>query len=207
MQSPVCDEIRDRPQHCELRGYTGRVDEQQGALDDAHGRAVRWCAEAVLRLTSAGIAPEALAEYVPPRRGFLRTKPATMRPMGQVWRLGPLLLGTGGELYAAGHATRSAERGRPGYQSVSREERREVAAAALRGGYPAGAPVNYDAVLILNESTPLALTDSKLPAGISDSEVRVRWRAGASLDGAPTLAAFLAERVELLVHPPQRATE
>lgn len=207
MQSPVCDEIRDRPQHCELRGYTGRVDEQQGAPDDAHGRAIRACVDAVSRLTSAGVEPEALAEYVPPRRAFLRTKPATMHPLGQVWRMGPLLLGTSGELYAAGHATRAAERGRPGYQSVSREERREVAAAALRAGYPTGAAVNYGAVLILDESTAVSQDDSELPVDISGGEVRVRWRAGAPLNGAPTLAAFLSERVALLVHPPQGATD
>ncbi|MGO1737177.1 MAG: hypothetical protein ACTHZ9_12780 [Leucobacter sp.] len=183
------------------------MDRQLGVPGEAHSRAVRACAEAVSRLMSAGIAPEALAEYVPTRRAFLRRKPATMRPLGHVWRMGPLLLGTGGELYAAGHATRAAERGRPGYQSVSREERREVAAAALRGGYPAGTPVNYGAVLVLDEATAPPHDGSELPVGISDGEVRVRWRAGATLDGAPTLAAFLAERVELLVHPPHGATE
>lgn len=182
------------------------MDEQQAAPDDAHGRAIRACVDAVSRLTSSGVRPEALAEYVPPRRAFLRTKPATMRPLGQVWRMGPLLLGTGGELYAAGHATRAAERGRPGYQSVSREERREVAAAALRGGYPTGAAVNHGAVLVLNESTVIAQDESELPVGISGGEVRVRWRPDAPLDGAPTLAAFLSERVELLVNPPQGAT-
>lgn len=126
-----------------------------------------------------------------------------MRAVGEVWRLGSLLLDTEARLYTSGHATRSAERGRPGYQSVSKEERREIAAAALRGGYPIGTPVNYDAILI-----PLPLTPEDLspgedgPVGIRDGELRVRWRPGASLDGAPTLAAYLSERVGLLTDPP-----
>lgn len=163
---------------------------------------------------------EALAEYVAPRRVLLWTRPATMRPLGEVWRIGPLLLGTAGELYALGHATRAAERGRPGYQSLSREERREIAAAALRGGYPAGTPVNYDAVRIplAAEGTAAAVgpaadraggaagtagpPDRELPVGYADGEFRVRWRAGAPLQGAPVLADFLAERIELLLSPP-----
>ena len=115
----------------------------------------------------------------------------------------PHLLGTDGTLYAAGRATRAAERGRPGYQSASREERREIAAAALRGGYPVGTPVNYDAVpipiaTVVHDDS--AATDG--PVGMSGGALRVRWRPGASLDGAPTLQTFLAERVDLLVNPP-----
>ncbi|QBE49506.1 hypothetical protein [Leucobacter triazinivorans] len=118
--------------------------ERTGAAE----RAARACAEAAEQLRAAGVPAEALAEYVAPRRVLLWTRPATMRPLGDVWRIGPLLLGGSGELYALGRATRAAERGRPGYQSLSREERREIAAAALRGGYETGTPVNYDAVRI-----------------------------------------------------------
>lgn len=163
-------------------------------------RAVRACAATAAALRDAGVATEALAEFVPERRALLVLKrAATMHPLGEVWRLGALLLGTDGELYAVGRATRAAERGRVGYQSVSREERRDIAAAALRGGYPAGTPVNYDA-----EPLPLtALPDGpESPVGVHDGELRVRWRAGASLAGAPTLAQYLAERAELLIHPP-----
>jgi len=129
-------------------------------------------------------------------------RPATMRPLGEVWRLGVLLLSPDGSLYAAGAATRSAERGRAGYQSRSREERREIAAAALRGGYPVGTPVNFGAIpLPLDEAGLLALGD-EAPVGVHDQAVRVRWRAGAPLAGAPTLEQYLAERVGLLVDPP-----
>lgn len=206
-------------------------------------RAVRACADAAERLRASEVAAEALAEYVAPRRVLLWTRPATMRPLGEVWRIGPLLLGASGELYALGHATRAAERGRPGYQSLSREERREIAAAALRGGYPAGTPVNYDAVPIplaagqapeaadnpagstagpvssgssgiragaagaadpaaSGPSAPSAERDPELPVGYADGEFRVRWRAGAPLQGAPALANFLSDRIELLLSPP-----
>lgn len=165
-------------------------------------------------LSDAGIVPEALADFVPPRRVLLVRRPATMAPRGEVWRLGTLLVGAGsleGTLFAARHATRAAVRLHPGNQSISREERRDIAAAALRGGYAEGTPVNYDA-------TPIPLTlldhhgdiDPALPIGVADGPegpaVRVRWRAGADLAGAPTLTAYLAERVSLLVDPPQRSS-
>lgn len=173
------------------------------ALASALERARAACAEAAARLASTGIEPDALAEYVPPRTILLVTRKATMRPAGEAWRLGTVLLATDGALFAHGHTTRSAERGRPGYQSTSREERREIAAAALRGGYPVGTTVNYDAV-------PLPLTASiaeprspedELPIGYRDGEIRIRWRAGAPLEGAQPLAAYLRERVGLLTDP------
>lgn len=165
-------------------------------------------------LRDAGVAPEKLAELVPERRKMLIRRPATMKPLGEVWRLGTLLIGSGdleGELFAAGHATRAAARLHPGNQSISREERRDIAAAALRGGYPEGTPVNYDATPIplssLDAPDPL---DPALPIGIADGAegpaIRVRWRAGAPLDGAQTLAAYVSERVGLLVDPPQQST-
>lgn len=158
-------------------------------------------------LRAGGVATERLAEYVPPRRAFLRTRPATMTPVGEVWRLGSLLLADGdaahpARLFALGHATRAAERGRPNYQDLAREERREIAAAALRGGYPAGTPVNYGAAPLGLTAEGLAALGPDAPIGIADGEVRVRWRAGAPLAGAATLSAFLAERVSLLVDPP-----
>lgn len=186
--------------------------------------------------------PEGLAELVPAgRRLLVFPRPATMRPLGEVWRLGVLLLDAEGRLYAAGRATRAAERGRVGYQSVSREERRELAAAALRGGYPEGAPVNFDVTPIALDDVDAAgtagaagaghtagtrgpsgtrsLADPRSPAdpvalghdpdgpvGYADEMLRVRWRAGAPLEGAPPLAQYLRERVDLLVDPPLGAT-
>lgn len=181
-------------------------DSAEAAHDGALSRAAAACERAVSELLAAQVPTEALAEYVPPRRVMLITRAATMRPLGKVWRIGSLLLGTDASLYAVGRATRAAERGRPGYQSLSREERRELAAAALRGGYAAGEAVNYDAEpILLSPDTPetlRALANATGPVGYAAGELRVRWRAGAQLDGAPTLASFLAERVTLLIDPP-----
>lgn len=171
--------------------------------------AAHACQAAVEALRAADVGPDALAEYVPERGAFVWRRKATMRPVGEVWRLGTLLLGTDGSLYAHGRSTRAAERGRPSFQSESREERREIAAAALRGGYAVGCPVNFDAVLLMTAAGEPAEVDPdharaghELPIGLADGEVRVRWHTGAPLAGAQTLTAFLGERVELLVHPP-----
>ena len=185
--------------------YTGDVDEQH--LVD---RASQACRDAVAQLTRARIAPEALAEYVPAGRRFvLFPRAATMRPLGEVWRLGRLLLSTEAALYATGRATRAQERGRVGYQSLSREERKDIAAAALHGGYPVGTPVNFDALPLLlaelaaeHKLSPTSVPEAEVPIGLNDGAFRVRWRAGAPLAGGQTLESYLAERVELLIHPP-----
>ena len=156
--------------------------------------------DTVAMLQLAGVQTTALAEYLPPgKRLLLLPRPATMRPVGEVWRLGSLLLGVDETLWAGGPSTRSAERGRVGYQSVSREERRDIAAAALRGGYPAGTAVNYDALPIPLDAVTVGELDPALPIGFSGGELRVRWRVGAPLSGAPTLAAYLRERAHLLI--------
>jgi len=164
-------------------------------------RAARACRATAAALRAASIATEALASFEPEgKRLLVLRRPAIMRPIGEVWRLGTLLLDTDAKLWAAGRATRAAERGRVGYQSVSREERREIAAAALRGGYPEGTPVNFDAVAMPLEASALRALDADAPIGVSDGEVRVRWRSGAPLQGAPTLAQYLSERADLLIH-------
>ena len=181
--------------------YTGSVDE----LVETAARAARQAAE---RLRQAGVAPEALAELVPERRVLLVRRAATMRPLGEVWRLGTILLGAGEEptLFAAGRTTRAAVRPHPGNQSISREERRDIAAAALAGGYPEGTSVHFDAVPVPLDAEALGALGPEHPLGVAGGELRVRWRAGAPLDGAPTLASYLAERVELLADPPQGAS-
>ena len=186
-------------------GYTGGVTSTDGPAG-AIERARAACVNAALELTAAGVSPDALAEYVPPRRVLIATKKATMRPIGEAWRIGTILLASDGTLYALGSSTRAAERGRPGYQSLSREERRDIAAAALRGGYPEGTSVAYDATpLPLAVDSPVVTgagdADPQLPIGYADGEIRIRWRTGAPLAGAQPLAAFLRERVALLIDP------
>lgn len=174
-------------------------------VDAAWERAHAACALSAAQLQEAGIAPDALAEYVPEHGSFLWRRKATMKPLGETWRLGTLLVATDGALYAHGHSTRAAERGRPSFQSESREERREIAAAALRGGFAVGTPVDFDAELLISaagDPVDFSRTPRELPIGFSEGEVRVRWRAGVPLAGAQTLAAFLAERVGLLIDPP-----
>lgn len=181
--------------------------EEREELSGAEDRAIQACTATLEALQRAGVAPEALAEFVPEGRRFLvLPRAAAMRPLGEAWRLGSLLLSTTGDLWAAGRTTRAAERGRPGYQSESREERRDLAAAALRGGYLEGTPVNFDArQLSLDESAVRELSADE-PIGLADGEVRVRWRAGAPLEGAPTLESYLHERADLLINPPLAAT-
>lgn len=194
-------------------------------------RAVRICRDTAHALSAAEVTPEALAEFVPEvRRLLVFRRPATMQPVGEVWRLGALLLDTDGGLYALGRATRAAERGRVGYQSLSREERRDLAAAALRGGYAEGTTVNFDATPLpltaaalqaLSEDAPMrgpgsestapsaqtgTTPASEPPIGVHNGEVRVRWRAGAPLEGAVTLEQYVRERADLLIHPPLGAS-
>lgn len=187
------------------RFYTGGVSSTEQTGED---RAAAACAAAVRALREAGIAPEGLAELEPEgRRLRVLRRPPRMRPIGEVWRLGTLLLGADGRLYAAGRTTRAAERGRTGYQSLSLEDRRELAAAALRGGYPAGAPVNFDAVPLPLGLDAAGELGAEAPLGVAGGELRVRWRAGAPLEGAQTLEQYLAERVGLLVDPPLGAID
>ena len=200
------------------RAYTGLVnDVNSSPIEHAVFTAI---ASARTQLLQAGVPSEALAEFVGERRVLLVRRPATMVSLGEVWRLGTLLLRTEpvrtsgsvgpsvrpeSELYAAGHTTRAAVRLHRGNQSVSREERRDIAAAALHGGYPVGATVHYGATPISLDEASLRALGAEHPLGIADDELRVRWRVGAPLEGAPTLATYLAERVELLTHPPEGA--
>lgn len=191
--------------------------------------AARVLADAVSQLRAAGVPLEALARYVPERRVMLIRRQATMEPLGEVWRLGTLLLspgnGSGPALYAAGNTTRAAKRLHPSNQSISREERRDIAAAALHGGYAEGTTVNFDASPIVLEASALRGLSNESPLGllrkhsdgradhrddtssadIASDDIRVRWRAGAPLEDAPSLREYLAERIDLLVHPPQGA--
>ena len=168
--------------------------------NQANASALHAAQETAMLLQQASIRPEALAEYVPAgKRLLVLPRPATMRPLTEVWRLGSLLLGVDHSLWAAGPSTRAAERGRLGYQSLSREERRDIAAAALRGGYALGQSVNFDAVPIHLDEASLHELNEGLPVGFSNGELRVRWRAGAPLEGAPTLARYFKERAALLI--------
>jgi hypothetical protein len=171
--------------------------------DEAAREATEAVAEAVATLRAAGARDEALAEYVPRRRALLITREPVLRPLGRVWRLGVLLLGDDGTLFATGSLVRATPPGRPQYQSVSAETRRAFRAAAQRGHFSEGETVNFDAV-------PLELTAEALRAGAGPLFVRdgvplVRWSASAPDSGARELRGYLRERADLLAHPPEGA--
>ena len=166
----------------------------------AVARARDAVARAVSELSSAGAADEALAEWVPRRRMLGVARRPVLRPRGRVWRLGTLLLGADGALYAAGTATRVTEPGRPQNLHGSVEERRSQRAAALAAGYRVGDVVNHGAVPIVLEASELS--DPRAVVALRDGGVSVRW----SRTGDPVpFERYLAERVELLEHPPAGA--
>jgi hypothetical protein len=171
--------------------------------------------DAAARLAEVGARTEALAEYVPARRTLLVPRAERLRPIGDVWRLGVVLLasgvGDGGNvsgaepaLYATGSLTRSHEPGRPTYQAASAERRRQLRVAAYRGHFRPGTTVNFDAKPIpIDES----LIGASGPLTVRDGVALVRWSESSTFD-ADALTPFipyLAERVALLAAPPEGA--
>lgn len=138
----------------------------------------RVAAVLAARLAAAGARDEALATHRPARRllGVL-PRPAVLAKAGRVWRLGDYLVTPEGELLRTGRVVRVA--GTDRRRSVVAEaitQHHALAVAARRGGHREGETVNFDA-------------DPVDPG---------------SLDPV-RLEAYLAERAELLVHPPERA--
>ncbi|PYY54672.1 hypothetical protein DEJ16_10010 [Curtobacterium sp. MCJR17_055] len=86
--------------------------------------------------------------------------------------------------------------------SVSAEVRRAYRAAAAKGHFAPGDTVNHGA-------TPIPLDDSLVDGNgtlfVRDGTPRVRWSATAGTD--VPLAAYLDDRVALLVDPPRGATD
>jgi hypothetical protein len=157
---------------------------------------------AVDSLVSAAARDEALARFVPARRVLLVGRKPALIPIGRVWRLGVLLLDRDATVYATGRTTRAVNPLYPGYQSVSAEERRGYRAAAFRGPFEPGETVNFDAPAL--QLGVESLRAASGPMLLRDGTVLVRW--AATLDAATVpLDAYLAERVDLLLHPPEGA--
>ncbi|MFZ6990289.1 hypothetical protein ACO0E1_00220 [Curtobacterium sp. RRHDQ66] len=175
-------------------------------MTDGVMRARELLDEAARRLRDADVPDEALGEYVEPKAVLGIRREPTMRPLGRVWRVGALLIGssleTGGRVWATGTITRVTEPGRSQFQSVSAEVRRAYRAAAVRGHFHAGDTVNHGAA-------PIPLDEHLVGAGgalfVQDDEPLVRWSPTA--DTAVPLAEYLADRVGLLVDPPAGATD
>ena len=175
-------------------------------MDDAHdGEAVAAVraalADAARRLAESGARDEALAVYVPRGRKLLIPREPVLRPVGRVWRLGVLLLDAAGDLHATGRLVRATPPGRGQYISLSAETRRALRAAAERGHFTPGETVNFDAAPI--EVSVEGLRDAPGPLFLRDGRVLVRW--SATSPNAVEVASYLAERVELLTHPPEGA--
>jgi hypothetical protein len=165
------------------------------ALTDARNA----IAEAVAALREGGVADEALAEFVPEHRVLLVKRSATMRKLGRVWRLGVLLIDESGRLFVGGGHTRAQSSGHPNFQSLSAEQRREYREAAKHAGFAEGESVNFEAREIAFESS---LRTSPGVIALDDEGVKVRW---SPEGGLVPLRAYLAERVELALRPPQGA--
>jgi hypothetical protein len=170
---------------------------------EAVERARALFAQTATRLSAARAADEVIADLEPASRRFGIARRARLRPIGRGWRLGVLLLGADGTVRATGSVTRAVPPGHPGHMAVSTEERREVRSAAFRA-FPPGTTVDFDAPLIT--VTPEGLREAAGPLLLRDERVLVRWSLSAGDGAARDLEPYLAERVSLLLDPPQGAT-
>jgi hypothetical protein len=143
------------------------------------------------RLTASGARDEVLAALT-----HRRLRGDTFVTIERVWRLGVLLLGRSGELYATGTTFRVDEVRFDNHQSNLAAARREYRAAALRAGFAPGETVTFDAERIELDAVR---TDSAGPVILGREGLLVRW-SSQSTALAP-FGAYLAERVELLADP------
>ena len=164
---------------------------------DAVDRAVR-------ALIQASARTETLAEYVPGRRVLGMPRAPRMSAIGPVWRLGVLLLDADGRLYATGRVIRAERAVRKSVTAESVAEQRAYRAAAIKGGLPEGATVVFDAEPIALDADALAAGAAFGPLVMRGDEVLVRW-SPTQPDALIPLEAYLRDRVDLLVSPPQGA--
>ena len=160
------------------------------ALTDAALDAARSAlARARDRLDAAGARDELLATWV-----TRRFRSGTFVTVGRGWRLGVLLLGRDGALYAGGPSMRIDTLRHDNHQSNLAAERRALRAAALAAGVPAGETLAYDADPITLDD---GLTASPGPLVLSPDAVLVRWNPHAT--NLVPLGPYLDDRVGLLI--------
>ena len=160
---------------------------------------------AVAALRAGGARRETLADLVPARRVLGMPRAARMTPIGPVWRLGVLLLDESGRAYATGHVVRAERAARKSITAEAVAQQRAWRAAAVKGGIPEGETVDFDApALDLDElgrvgaSGPLVLGGD----GSGNEKVLVRW-SPSQPDALIGFEAYLIDRADLLLHPPQ----
>ena len=157
-------------------------------------------AAAVAALREAGARHETLAELVPERRMLGIPRAARMTPIGPVWRLGVLLVDESGGLHGTGHVVRAERAARKSVTAEAVAQQRAWRAAAVKGGIADGETVDFDAVPVYLDV--LARDGASGPLVLRDDEVLVRW-SPAQPDALTPLDAYLRDRVDLLVHPPE----
>jgi hypothetical protein len=155
-------------------------------------------AAATARLTAAGARDELLADLVERRTLGIRRAPV-FEPVERVWRLGVLLLGRSGALYATGTTMRVSEPRHPNAQSQLGEERRELRAIALKAGIAPGETIDFDAHRIRLDD----VDDASRPLARIAGDLLVRWSPTSAT--LTPVAGYLTERVELLTDPPAGA--
>ena len=164
-------------------------------MDDLDA-ATAGLADATERLRASNARDEVLAALV-----HRRLRGDTFVLVERVWRLGVLLLGRSGTLYATGTTFRIAQLTFDNHQSNLAAARREYRAAALRAGFKPGETVNFDAQII--ELTKSGLDAASGPVILTPDGLRVRW--SPTSDSLVPFDSYLAERVELLADPPAGA--
>ena len=154
-------------------------------------------ADARARLASAP--REALGVARESRRilGFARGP--RIVPDGGAWHLGVLLLTDDGVL-ETGEIVRAREPVPRGYTAQAQRERAERAEAAFRGGFPEGMPVHVGWQPI--DLSALDRGEGAGPLAVVGRVPAVRWSRAA---GFTPLAAYLDERIQLAIAPPQGA--
>ncbi len=157
--------------------------------------AARLFAETASWLSGHGVQDEVLAE-LGQRRGVLGIgRRPSLEPIGRVWRLGVLLVGSGGEAFATGALTRASPPKHSNYQSVSQEERRDIRRLAYESPkFAEGESVNYGASAL--DLSVDAVRRGSGPLLEVDGVVTVEWAPG---QHRVPLASYLDERRRLLV--------
>lgn len=146
----------------------------------------------VARLRDAGAPTEVRVATL--RGAFGRAK---LRVVGEVWRVGALCLDADGGVWATGEVLVVTAPTHPNFRSESALARNELRGLLLRAGVREGSTAVVDPrVLDLDAPEP--------PLAATDEGLGVLWTPGGA---AVPLAAYLTERVELLIHPPPGATD
>lgn len=143
---------------------------------------------------------EALGEIAEPGRlrALLGAGPRIVRA-GSAWRVGVLLIGDDA-VFETGEVLRAADPGRRGYTAESARRRAELRAMALRGGFAEGETVHIGWRPL--DLAALAAGGSAGPLTWDRDRLAIRWTSSGAL---MPLAAYLDERITLLLDPPAGA--